>query len=460
MTSLPADRKFLVLALFVGLLVRIAALLQTGALGPQIVDEQHYIRLATSLSAGHGFGWGPGDLTSIRPPLYPALISGLWTVTGVGNFQAVRVVQMLLALLNTWLVYQLGRRVFSPTVGRYAAALFWLYPSLVVVNFFLLTETLFTLLLTLFVLLTVMTVDRPRVATALAAGVALGLAALTRSILWPVPLLLCPLLLVLLRTSGARRVLLATAVLFGYAVIVGPWAVRNTRLQHVTTIVDTMGGLNLRMGNYEFTPDDRMWDAVSITGTKSWVYGIDKDFPPGHVPTEGEKDKWAQRKAIEYVRAHPVESFRRSLIKFSDFWGLEREYLAGVEHGLFSPPRWVTMLVGVTSLAAFCVLTLAGAAGLWLAAPNWRAHVLLLLPIVIITGVHSLVFGHSRYHLPLVPLLCLYASALVVGGRRTRWSSSSKYGATLLVGLLILVWARQVVLVDGDRIRHLLSSLL
>ena len=40
-----------------------------------------------------------------RQPLYPALISGLWTVTGVGNFQAVRVVQMLLALLNTCLLY-------------------------------------------------------------------------------------------------------------------------------------------------------------------------------------------------------------------------------------------------------------------------------------------------------------------------------------------------------------------
>ena len=40
------------------------------------------------------------------------------------------------------------------------------------------------------------------------------------------------------------------------------------------TIVDTMGGMNLRMGNYEYTPDDRMWDAVSLQGEKSWVHGL------------------------------------------------------------------------------------------------------------------------------------------------------------------------------------------
>jgi hypothetical protein len=64
-----------------------------------------------------------------------------------------------------------------------------------------------------------------------------------------------------------------------------------------------MGGINLRMGNYEYTPDDRMWDAVSLRGEKNWVYGIGADVD--HTPTEGEKDKWAQRKALEYMRANP-----------------------------------------------------------------------------------------------------------------------------------------------------------
>jgi hypothetical protein len=33
------------------------------------------------------------------------------------------------------------------------------------------------------------------------------------------------------------------------------------------------------------------------------------------------------------------------------------------------------------------------------------AHWLILLIILFVTAIHSIVFGHSRYHLPLVPFL-------------------------------------------------------
>ena len=171
-------------------------------------------------------------------------------------------------------------------------------------------------------------------------GLALGLAALTRSVLWPLPVVLCPLLAVLIQAPLARRLALPALVLVGYVVVVAPWAVRNTRLQEVLTVVDTMGGINLRMGNYGYTPDDRMWDAVSIGGEKSWVRGFATDRPD-QKPTEGRKDKWAQRKALAYMRAHPMITARRSLIKFADFWGLDREFIAGVQTGLFSPPTWL-----------------------------------------------------------------------------------------------------------------------
>ena len=142
---------------------------------------------------------------------------------------------------------------------------------------------MFTLLLLAFVLLAVMLVQTPRASTAFLCGVALGLAALTRSVLWPLPLVLCPLLAFLIRGPACRAVsLLPRCCWLGYAVVVAPWAVRNTRLQETLTIVDTMGGINLRMGNYEYTPDDRMWDAVSIGGDKSWVHGFATEQPgPG-----------------------------------------------------------------------------------------------------------------------------------------------------------------------------------
>jgi 4-amino-4-deoxy-L-arabinose transferase-like glycosyltransferase len=454
----------LALALVIGLVVRVGILLQTTDLEPAIGDELQYVQLATSLVDGRGFAWATGEPTSLRPPLYPALVAGIWKTTGTRSFQAVRAVQVVLSLVTMLLVFQIGRRAFGPRAGAMAAALTFLYPDFIFLNSLILTESLFTLLVVAFVLLAVMLVERPTAATAAACGVALGLAALTRSVVWPTPLLLCPLLLLLLGGTWRQRVAMPAVVLLGFLVVVAPWAARNTRLQGVITIVDTMGGMNLRMGNYEHTPEDRMWDAVSLTGEENWVHALAEDRAAGLVTepvTEGVKDKWAQRRAIEYILANPGTTLRRSLIKFADFWGLERSFLAGVQQGLYDPPRWFAGLAVVSMLVSYVAIALAAAAGFWMTPPAWRIHVLLLLPVVVVTGLHSIVFGHARYHLPLMPILAVYASALWQTGPSQTWRAGGwrRTGALLSMCLLVGMWARQVLIVDAPKIRAVLEGL-
>ncbi|MBS1817561.1 MAG: glycosyltransferase family 39 protein [Acidobacteria bacterium] len=456
------DRRMLLrIGLVVGLLLRIIILSQTSALGTNIVDEQHYARLGANILAGNGYAMDVGQPTSIRPPLYPALLAATWFFTGSGNLQAVRVVQIGLSLLTTWVVFLIGRRVHSEAAGRMAALICWLYPSLIFSDYLILTETLFTLLLLAFVLLAIMLVQEPRARTAVTCGAVLALAALSRSVLWPAPLILCPLLLVLLREPLRRRVAFAALVFVAFAVVLAPWSIRNTRLQGVFTTVDTMGGINLRMGNYEHTPEDRMWDAVSVKGEQNWVYDLRYEHIDGPV-TEGVKDKWAQRKAIQYMVANPGTTVRRSLIKFADFWGLEREFMAGVRDGFFNPPTWFAALASVAIVVAYALLALGGAAGSWLAAPrDWRVHMLLLFPVVLITGAHTIVFGHSRYHLPLMPILGVYAAMLVVA-MPVRVRTAPRVllaGASACVLLLAAIWVRQVVFVDAGRITTLLKTI-
>lgn len=453
------ERRGLVLALLFGAAVRVCILYNTRDLEPRIVDEQHYQVIARNIAGGNGFAWGPGEPTSIRPPLYPGLLAAVWTVSP-NNLQAIRVMQMLLTLATALLIYYLGLRVYDSTVAAWAAAATWLYPSLIFANFLILTETLFTFLLIGFVVLAVRLIQDPRWSTALACGATLGLAALTRSILWPLPLVLCPLLMVLLRGPLARRLLLPALVFAGYAVVVAPWAARNTRLQHVLTVVDTMGGINLRMGNYEYTPDDRMWDAVSLVGDQSWVHGLAADLP-GPSVTEGEKEKWAQRKAIAYMRANPGVTLRRAAIKFADFWGLEREFVAGVQSGFYAPPAWFQVIATAAIMLSYVALVTTAAAGIWIAAPrDWRVHAIVLLPVLLIVAGHTIVFGHSRYHLPLMPLLALYASAAAVAARgrvrRIVWSPAVA-GAAVTVAVLMSIWIRQIVYSDIGRLASFLS---
>jgi hypothetical protein len=81
-----------------------------------------------------------------------------------------------------------------------------------------------------------------------------------------------------------------------------------------------------------------------------------------------------------------------------------------------------------------------------------------LFPVLLITGVHTIVFGHSRYHLPLMPILALYAAALSVSmsWRVRPLPRPMLAGAAASVFVLSLIWVRQVAFVDASRIASLL----
>src|SRR5262249_19562038 len=151
----------------------------------------------------------------------------------------------------------------------------------------------------------------------------------------------------------------------GYLVVIAPWAVRNTLLQRTLTVVDTMGGMNLRMGNYEHTPEDRMWDAVSISGEKSWSYELGATHPEARHWTEGQKAAWAQRQAFAYMAAHPVITLRRSILKLADFWGLDRELVAGFQQKLYRPAPWFTWLATIATLLAYPLVAVTAVVGVF-----------------------------------------------------------------------------------------------
>src|SRR5436305_7560850 len=120
-------------------------------------------------------------------------------------------------------------------------------------NCLLLTETLFTLLLCCFGYFLMLAYRQMSMRCLLAAGAFLGLATLTRSVTWMFPPLLAVFLLATWKDSWPRRVLAVVALVIPFAIVLAPWAVRNTMLQQTFVPVDTMGGRNFMMGNYRFT---------------------------------------------------------------------------------------------------------------------------------------------------------------------------------------------------------------
>src|SRR5688572_7447576 len=76
--------------LLVGLVVRLSILATTPDLDARIADELQYVELADRVMSGRGFAWASGESTSLRPPLYPAFVAGIWSATGTRSLQAIR----------------------------------------------------------------------------------------------------------------------------------------------------------------------------------------------------------------------------------------------------------------------------------------------------------------------------------------------------------------------------------
>ncbi|MBN2021532.1 MAG: glycosyltransferase family 39 protein [Pirellulales bacterium] len=423
-----------------------------------IGDEMSFDALATNILTRHDFCDAQGIRTSERPPLYPAFLAGVYAACGVGNHNAVRVAQLGLGLVLTGLVHQLAKGMYSPRVGRWAAAICFLYPSLLVFSNLLLTEVLFAVLVCLACLAMRRFLRTGRVADVLLVGVLLGLAALTRSVLWLfVPFLVGFVFFAAPSPSWRCRLGLAVVPAVAFAVILTPWAVRNTRLQETFTVIEDAGGRNFMMGNYEHTPLYRTWDAIGVVGEKSWHAVLASETPGYEQLTQGQRDKLAMRRGLAFALANPALTAKRCFIKFLNFWQLERTVIAGMTRGFWGTHGRAAMLAATAAIfGGYALAIVSGVFGFVVLPPqDRRMHWFLLLLIGHVCAVHTVVFGHSRYHLALMPLVFVYSGAALsqlgeIARRRCRWAF---WIASAIACGLVASWIWETFFVELPRLK-------
>lgn len=425
-----ADRRTLALILVLGLAVRLLFLAVFDGQILQIVDEQHYDAIGVHLHETGNYGSEKESFISIRPPFYPWVLSILYGVFGVQNYFAVRCFQIAVSLISAVCVYGLARECgfLSRRAALLASAGVCFYPSLLAQNFFILTETLFTFWLILVLWTALRFLRTGSLYAAGFCGIFIALGALTRSILWLSPLPLA--LFVLIWPNGAlswkKRTAGALLLVLFSGVGMAPWMVRNTRIQKTFTAIDCMSGRNLMMGNYEFTPFYRAWDAISMTPPQDWYTVLKKDLAEREnlaidPKTQGEKDRLAADYAKNYIKTHPVETLKRDAMKALCFWQLERSVPAGLHQGFWGierigSPTVRKLIFGSLTLcifSAYAFLFLSAVWGLFsVHLPKGTGACAALLTAVVLYFwiLHSLVFAHERYHLPLVPILLLFAA--------------------------------------------------
>ena len=468
------SKYILLIILLTGLAIRIPFLFLTWKAPLKIVDEQHYNGMALYFAQTGKFGVKVKTadfkttefLTSIRPPMYIWTVAGFYKILGTDNPAvvqlSVRIFQVLISLLTVWLIYRIGLKAFkSEMTALIGAGLFCFYPSMVMQNFMILTETEFTffLVLTLFFIINLFP-DKTEVTdesgenypltfkTALPnaafCGLFLGLGALTRSILWlAIP---CVFLFILLfqKSKWTIRFTSAAVVLAVSAAVIAPWVVRNTMLHKTLTIIDCMSGRNLMMGNYEYTPLYRAWDAIHQEGEKDWYSVLRTKYKNIDPMTQGQKDKLAGKYAKEFMMSHPVLTLQRFGMKALCFWQLERSTAALFAHGdvrgvKSEDSKHLSIIVAGINMMYYVLVFSTAIFGVFFAPPKqWRVHLLFLCVVGLFWGVHALVFAHSRYHLPLTPLLCLYSASYVTYVIENGFDFTRRQIPLLIAGILIV----------------------
>jgi 4-amino-4-deoxy-L-arabinose transferase-like glycosyltransferase len=216
-------------------------------------DALSYHRLAVNLLE---FEWFTPNRSlvpeTLRTPLYPAFVAGVYLLFGGPVPWAVLLFQIALAGLSCGVLHASARRVLGAPAALVAALCFALDPTLVYSAVTLMSETLFVACSVVALYALTLAIERRfeagSAAPIAAAAVCFALAALVRPIAVYLP---APIALFLwLASRHAPRRALAHALLFAavFAATLAPWSLRNL-VQCGTPAISSSGAYNLLVLN-------------------------------------------------------------------------------------------------------------------------------------------------------------------------------------------------------------------
>lgn len=396
-------------------------------------DGTDYHNLAVNLLQAHIYSRDAGpplQPTMYRSPGYPLFLAGIYAVTGPSP-PAVRISQFVLLGATAFLVYLLARRLVSERASEIASLICVTYPPFVASATYHLSETLASLVVVLALLLLYQTVtDSPRFGTALSAGAALGFLVLVRSFL--ALLIVLAVAMVLGRTRREHMVgkacQISVALVLGFALVAGPWMIRNIRMANAFVPLGVTGGLNLWQGaeqlrgriGYRLSPSE--WHYIlEVSRARFAEAGLwTKEHPeqdvPASIQTELHWDRLMMRQALADFHSVPTMHWLASV-------PIRVRFLWAATDRTTEPFTWWQHCVDAIHL----LLLIATAAGIVLS----RKSLLAQWPLWILAVCLSLIFVpvfsiEARYSLGARPALFVYAGvalARVFGERRSAVSS-------------------------------------
>lgn len=402
-----------------------------------LLDPGAYDRKAAAILEGKSPD--PGR-AFYQAPLYAYYLAGVYAVAG-RDLDAVRVVQVLLGGASVVLIARIGFVFFGLPTGWLAGAAAALYAPFPFFEAQIMKTSLGVfLLLAGFLMLAAGKNWRG----ALAGGFLVGLAALAQE---------NALLLLFAAALGAawgtrprggslRRALL---VLAGGSCALAPVAIRNRAVSGEWVLITSQGGQNFYIGNNEraegtytslpfVRPDPRHEEED---------FRIEAERRLGRAAAPSEVSRFWYEEGLRWMRAHPGDAAALVVRKALLFWNALE--LPDNENFYYMRDRHLALRLFPLTFGAAAVFALAG-----MVVSLRRFRELLLLYAGVGAPFAALVvfYVFSRYRLPVVPFLLLFAaegvrvSAEAVRGRR--WGRAAALAGVLAAAILLVHAARPI----------------
>ena len=354
-----------------------------------------------------------------HPPGYYYFLASIYAVAG-HSYLAVRIVQAFVDTLTCLLIYLLGKLIFGEAAGLLAATLAAVYPPLIFYTGVLLTETVSTFLLTgtALLLLHVRTRQLSRYMFLILAGLLLGLAIITRSVLLTtVPFVLIWLLVIVQPWLGWTKAVRYTLTLVVPIVLmIAPITIRNYQIHRRFILISTNGGVNFFLGH---GGSERL---------KNQVRNLPEVFSDDEIVgissrTQPEEEAYFYRLGWDYIRKHPVQTMRSvpgkvvTMYWASDYWpasDAQANILRSIDLVL-----WKLLLLPLSLIGLFfygrrgTTCHAPTARGVTCRAPTARGAALLYLLILSTVVIPLFLWAQPRFRLPVMPCFIVLAAGTV-----------------------------------------------
>ena len=379
------------------------------------LDPSDFSRTAASIAHGHGYppsNRAPGEgASAFRPPAYPLFLAAVYVVAGHTAPADGRLAGAVLGVLSVALIGLIALRLWGRRVAMVALVIAAIAPPLVVLSTAVISEALVVPLILGAVLTALEARASPRrIRWAIATGVLIGLAALTRT---NALILVIPLALAFIPHTAWRRPRSWTApavVVLATCLTIAPWTIRNA----------------IVFGDFIPISDEA---GYTLAGTYNQVSRANARFPANWIEAEhgaspeyarilrtARREHWNEPTYGSHLQAeavHELESDPAYMLKVA-YWNairmfdiaeirLARNNLANTDIPL-APALALMNSAPLLEVLALGSLLTRGIRRV----PRW----LWLVPLTLLTTLF--VSGFIRFRAPIDPFLVMMAAVFVV----------------------------------------------